>query len=643
MSSSEDKGFLDKIKDQAKGNVDSLKRRFGLSTGEPWPQTQSPSGDLTSEYPGYKTRGFLPPILISPTKQFQKSTEEEDDPEATPVPKDPVIKSFGKYIYTDWRGQMLKLAEELGSGSIGDTKDKFNNSNQLPKSEAELLNKPYSTRDSYLLFNDNSQDYFRHGIQVIDNINNIDGPEFWETQTNKETATKTRLSTFKGTSFENNDPVMFGFEIIIDDISSPLLNGSITDFLDLFGPNISEIEARRTVYEDFKNQFVKLFKTRATVRIDDSLTKISNMKGFSSANAENTTNLLSSGKKSYMNYYIKKIGGLEKLVENNTPSDKTSMVDYNKDIISITFGEDVSLSIGTLAHLYKLLYWSRANGKGMIPENLLRFNCDIIISEVRNFNRVRKSIETGDIEVIKDNVSRYVYSLKECQFYFSSMPHDSEIDLSSIKVYDTYVVNFDYKYSTTRFERFVPNGSGFGQYVGYDSGAMWKLGNIGQRETIKENGYGKSVPQFLTSGTNKYGQNGVSSPIIMSKPGKSKYNFDPMITEEQAFQSGDIERPDSGLENFKERAKQRRKKFKSNLQDKLIESVAREKKFAINQTVGLLNSALNKILNAQGVTGVSPPKNIYDGSQNALSRIFYDVRGEVMNFVGGSLGGLFGG
>jgi hypothetical protein len=30
---------------------------------------------------------------------------------------------------------------------------------------------------------------------------------------------------------ENNDPVMFGFEIVIDSVSSPLLNGSITDFL----------------------------------------------------------------------------------------------------------------------------------------------------------------------------------------------------------------------------------------------------------------------------------------------------------------------------------------------------------------------------------------------------------------------------
>ena len=81
------------------------------------------------------------------------------------------------------------------------------------------------------------------------------------------------------------------------------------------------------------------------------------------------------------------------------------LTDYNKDVIKLNFLEDLSATMGTLAHLYKLLYWSRPNGKGLIPENLLRFNCDIIVSECRNFNRVRKAANTsGDLEIIKDNV-----------------------------------------------------------------------------------------------------------------------------------------------------------------------------------------------------------------------------------------------
>ena len=128
------------------------------------------------------------------------------------------------------------------------------------------------------------------------------------------------------------------------------------------------------------------------------------------ANAETQANIYERGRKAYMSYYLKKIGGLELLLESNQPTKKKYLVDYRNDVLKLTFSEDVSSSMGTLAHLYKLLYWSKANGKNIVPENLLRFNCDIIISEVRNLNRVRKAIDTNNLEVIKDNVSRQVYS-----------------------------------------------------------------------------------------------------------------------------------------------------------------------------------------------------------------------------------------
>ena len=84
----------------------------------------------------------------------------------------------------------------------------------------------------------------------------------------------------------------------------------------------------------------------------------------------------------------------------------------------------------------------------LIPENLLRFNCQIIISECRNFNRVKKSLANGNLEVIKDNLSRYVYSLRECQFYFDKMPHgnDSDVGLQGPQIYDNHSAFFDFKY-----------------------------------------------------------------------------------------------------------------------------------------------------------------------------------------------------
>jgi hypothetical protein len=66
-----------------------------------------------------------------------------------------------------------------------------------------------------------TQQTILHGLQVIDNINNV---------SSDNTNTSARLGGLR-IPFENNDPVMFGFEIVIDSVSSPLLNGSITDFL----------------------------------------------------------------------------------------------------------------------------------------------------------------------------------------------------------------------------------------------------------------------------------------------------------------------------------------------------------------------------------------------------------------------------
>jgi hypothetical protein len=46
---------------------------------------------------------------------------------------------------------------------------------------------------------------------------------------------------------------MFGFEIVIDSVSSPLLNGSITS---LETTVISEVASKIPVYEDFSNSLL---------------------------------------------------------------------------------------------------------------------------------------------------------------------------------------------------------------------------------------------------------------------------------------------------------------------------------------------------------------------------------------------------
>jgi hypothetical protein len=623
----EDKNLLDKLKDKAKATAEGLKKQYGIgeTNGNPWPQTLRTPLEL---YPQGNQRGFLPPISIPINISYNTSSDVE-------------LKS-GSYIYKDWRGHLLDPSRSntfqnntvinplLGSIEFLGTKEKFNeNSLYLEKrSDREILDKPYSTRDTYLLFDDNRTDYFKHGLQIIDNLNNI-----FETS-DQELNSKLRLDNFKSTPFELNDPIIFGFDVIIDVENSPLLNGAIEQFLNEYS-NISEVRSRIPIYEDFKQQFTKFFKTKTSVQVNDTLTNITKLRSDSYPESENNKPLFQTGKKAYLGYYLKKIDGLEKLVEYNTSSSKKYLTEYNKDIINLTFSEDVSLSLGTLSHLYKLLYWSKPNGKSIIPENLLRFNCDIVVSEVRNFNRVRKALNTNKIEIIKDNVSRYVYSLYECQFYFDKMTHGSSVDIgtTNLSPTDTYSFGFDYKFSTLNFERFVPKNE-FGEYVGYNSGAIWKIGN-GNRNG---NSLAEDKPKIFSSGNNTFNQNGINKPLILSIPQNRTTSVSDEILE------------NNELENVKRNFRNSVRELRGRLEDRLIQSVAREAQFGVNIATALLNKTLNKIISANNIRSIRPPRNIYtEGRFNpqdfrslsgAGARIFYDVRGDLFNFIGDSLGGI---
>ena len=156
---------------------------------------------------------------------------------------------------TDWYGNLLdshpdskKSGFYSGGGGGLTTEDRFNLSKVFPRSEDE----PYSTRDWHLIFNDTSMDYFKHGLQVIDGKNsqlrsNKNDRETWD---GYEDGVPSRLAQVlgdtdgtKGTPYENTDPVIFGFEIIIDLVNSPLLNGSVEDFIASFPfVNVSALE-----------------------------------------------------------------------------------------------------------------------------------------------------------------------------------------------------------------------------------------------------------------------------------------------------------------------------------------------------------------------------------------------------------------
>ena len=129
----------------------------------------------------------------------------------------------------------------------------------------------YSARDFYLRFNDQSTDYFRHNLHIDGYTNLKSGKNARESWTGRAQDKFTseenfRLASFKNTPYENNDPVTYGFQIVIDAVSSPLLNGSVEEFISQFS-YISEIASKAIVIDDFKRQFIKIFKTKGSVNI----------------------------------------------------------------------------------------------------------------------------------------------------------------------------------------------------------------------------------------------------------------------------------------------------------------------------------------------------------------------------------------
>lgn len=475
-----------------------------LSSRPEWPQRASGN-------PGFLPLGLLQPSLTVSTTPTSDSSKLNNEFQNFNYEIETIKGGIGDYKFKDWRGQNLLDEPQFPKKTIS-TEDRFKASNKLPKSNSEVMESPHSMRDVPLIFGDTRTDYFKFGLQTIDNLTPIENPETGSSTLRKD--------LFSATPWEQSDPVFYGFDIIFDSVSSPLLNGSINDFINNYA-GINEIFSRKKVYEEFKNQFVKFFRTNAKVKVDSSqlsmtstTTNVANLDGNSS---------LSNQQKgvAYFAHYIKSIAGLDLLIEKNKGQAYAWAPKYKEDFIEIKMAEDVTLSLSTLAHLYKLLYWSRPHGKHLIPENLLRFNCQIIISEVRNLQRVRKDVASGNIEVLKDNLSRWVYNLRECQFYFDKMPIPNEVDMSQdAKDYDGQSISFDFKYSTQRLERFVPDGKGWGKYVSYDAGAIWKIGNAGARASRSSGSSPESsTPPFYVDNYVPKNENGIEKPYVIAMYG----------------------------------------------------------------------------------------------------------------------------
>lgn len=476
----------------------------------------------------------------------------------------------------------------------------------------------------------------------------------------------------KGTPYENEDPVYFGFEMIINAESSPLFNGEIIRFLktvdgtlggsDGRGVGSDEVFNRKPILDSFCYEMTKYFKFKNGVGpyvtsegsslLDNEIFDIGNKKwDLYSSNLEKK-------------HYIRKIENLDKLTEANTGKDSNnSFVKYRTDLLKLTFYEDVTLSTGTLMNLYKLLYWSRTRGKNVIPENLLRFDCEIVVSEIRNISRIRTALDDQQsnskyaLQVIKENLSRYRYNVYECQFHMANLPHLSSIDLSNSSSvsapYDAHTIDISFKHSDVIFERFDYNNNTFpdlnfenkdgfgkqnpkaptGKYFPLDSGLVVPFKAQRQFESNKLNI--KTDPQTGNPSID------TTVPTIDIQPVESLFTENGIIDGINRSLSGQIDSSTSYTETFDQlqsaKDNQAKVDFKKGLEGAAKNFVEAGKRIVItvaqqqlNNQFRLLNNTIDKVRNAYGLGRMSPPTNVYTQENLALNQL----RGAVRNFVG---------
>lgn len=305
------------------------------------------------------------------------------------------------------------------------TEPVVNNSDQPKIPPLDLINMKLQSYDFY-------KDYVgKQFIHLLDYYEN--GQRRLTTEPHTD---DTYLGSFISTPDDNEDPTYMGFDFYIKWNDSPLFNGYVEKFIETYAKlGNSEIASRANIIAEFKKQFTKFIK------VDSPVT------------AGTVPQFL--GNNSPKSYYLKKVAGLGDLIESGDSSKTKQFPLYGTEFITLTFNEDVSQNLGYLALLYKNLSWSRINGKSIIPENLLRFDVEIVVTEARKMNRYVKKDEDGTYTVFADRISNYTYTLYECQFFFTTYPHGADVDNSAPKVIEDYEFKFNYKFSTLKFNKLM--------------------------------------------------------------------------------------------------------------------------------------------------------------------------------------------
>jgi len=205
------------------------------------------------------------------------------------------------------------------------------------------------------------------------------------------------------------DPTYLIFDIQIDTDHSPLFSKfendiSALNFLKNYSDSIPELSERLNIrsndptdmVSEFQNQFLKLFQTTTP----------------------NSTDYPNNGSKQH---YIESVSGLDLL--------NKKIINYPDDFITFTVSEDITLLLQYITELYNNLTFSYDTQRQLIPDNLLRFNLKIILSDFRNMkletNKIKSLNPKSQIDVLETyedmvntHKSKMIYVLHDCQLNF---------------------------------------------------------------------------------------------------------------------------------------------------------------------------------------------------------------------------------
>ncbi len=139
-------------------------------------------------------------------------------------------------------------------------------------------------------------------------------------------------------------------------------------------------------------------------------------------------------------WYFQSLSGLRELYK----MDPTAGWRSKDRILEIKTLESLDLRIGNMIDKYMYAYYDTTYLREMIPQNLRRFNCFIIISEIRNFKSYAKGITNANgnkstsIRSINEMFNCFVYKLHNCEFDFSSSnPYMDDIDQKGSNTFAT--------------------------------------------------------------------------------------------------------------------------------------------------------------------------------------------------------------